>query len=52
MLNLNNVKLVQRMAREGRLPVRRLLGRRRYMFLRDEVVEWLPSDKTRVTPSE
>ncbi|MGZ5383867.1 MAG: hypothetical protein ACXWH0_07795 [Acidimicrobiia bacterium] len=37
MLGPSNVKLVQQMAKEGRIPVRRLPGGRRYRCLRDGV---------------
>ncbi|MGZ8786217.1 MAG: helix-turn-helix domain-containing protein [Acidimicrobiia bacterium] len=50
MLGLPSIKTVQTLAREGRIPARRLPGRRQYRFLRDEIVEWLRSDATRVMP--
>ena len=50
MLNLPSIKTVQTLVRKGRLPAHRLPGARRYWFLRDEIVEWLESDETRVTP--
>jgi excisionase family DNA binding protein len=51
MLNLPSIKTVQVMVRKGRIPAHRLPGARRYWFLRDEIVEWLESDATRVTPT-
>ncbi|MGZ5385215.1 MAG: helix-turn-helix domain-containing protein, partial [Acidimicrobiia bacterium] len=35
MLGLPNIKTVQILVREGRIPARRLSGTRRYRFLRD-----------------
>jgi excisionase family DNA binding protein len=52
MLGLPSIKTVQTLVREGRIPARRLPGTRRYRFLRDEIVEWLHSDETRVNPVE
>ena len=50
MLNLASIKTVQALVRKGRIPAHRLPGARRYWFLRDEIVVWLKSDATRVTP--
>jgi len=50
MLGLPSIKTVQVLVREGRIPVRRLPGGRPYRFLRDEIVDWLESHATRVTP--
>lgn len=52
MLGLANIKQIQQMVRDGRLPARRLPGSRRYRFLRDELVEWLQSDATAVPSKE
>ncbi|MDH3398395.1 MAG: helix-turn-helix domain-containing protein [Acidimicrobiia bacterium] len=50
MLGLPSIKTVQVLVRKGRVPAHRLPGARRYWFVRDEIVEWLRSDETRVTP--
>jgi excisionase family DNA binding protein len=50
MLGLPSIKTVQVLVRKGRIPAHRLPGARRYWFLRDEIVEWLKLDATRVTP--
>jgi len=52
MLGLSNIKQIQQMVRDGRLPARRLPGGRQYRFLRDELVEWLRSDATAVPSNE
>lgn len=44
------VTTIQALAREGRIPVRRLPGTRQYRFLKDEIIAWLHSDDTRVNP--
>ena len=51
MLNLPSIKTVQTQVRKGRLPAHRLPGARRYWFLRDEIIDWLRSDETRVDPA-
>ena len=50
MLGLPSIKTVQVLVRKGRIPAHRLPGSRRYRFLRDELIDWLQSDETRVTP--
>ena len=52
MLNLPSIKTVQVLVRKGRVPAHRLPGARRYWFVRDEIIEWLESDETRVTPAD
>ena len=52
MLGLPSIKTVQVLVRKGRIPAHRLPGARRYWFLRDEIVDWLRSDATRVTPAD
>jgi excisionase family DNA binding protein len=44
----SNIKQIQQMARDGRIPARRLPGARKYRFLRDDIVEWLHSDATAI----
>jgi excisionase family DNA binding protein len=46
------VKQIQIWAREGRIPAHREPGVRRWWFFRDDLVEWLRSDETRVKPPE
>ena len=36
-----NIKTVQLMARQGRIPARRLPGSRMYRFYKQEILEWL-----------
>ena len=50
MLGLPSIKTVQVLVRKGRLPAHRLPGARRYWFLRDEIIDWLLSDETKVNP--
>lgn len=52
MLGLSNIKQIQQMVRDGRLPARRLPGSRQYRFLRDELVAWLKSDATTIPLNE
>ena len=52
MLNLPSIKTVQILVRKGRIPAHRLPGARRYWFLRDEIVDWLESDATRVASAD
>ena len=50
MLDLSSIKTVQVLVRKGRIPAHRLPGARRYWFFRDEIIDCLESDETRVTP--
>ena len=50
LLLIPNVQLVQRMAREGRIPAHREPGAHLWRFDRDELLTWLRSDETRVMP--
>ncbi len=44
------VKQIQVWSREGRIPPHRDPGAHEWWFDRDEIVEWLASEATRVTP--
>jgi excisionase family DNA binding protein len=48
MLGLPSIKTVQVLVCKGRIPAHRLPGARRYWFLREEIVEWLEADETKV----
>ena len=46
----HTVNTVRGLAREGRIPAHR--GASQWRFDRDEIVDWLRSDETRVTPAD
>ena len=46
-----STKTVFNMTRDGRLPARRLPGARRYLYVRQEILDLLDQNRTDTTPS-